>query len=79
MNKQKKNPATAANQKPGTIQKDKLNQRQVCSNCPFNDNWLVELQVLSNLHESMGYGPDLASMSLAEKWGLYCHLKRLEA
>lgn len=64
---------------PGTGPNDTPDRKQVCSDCPMRDNWLAELQILSNRHESLGYGPDLASMSLSERWGLFRFLKSMEA
>lgn len=40
-------------------------------------DWLIELEVLAWRFAQMGFGPDLAGMTLLELAGLYAYLKRL--
>lgn len=42
-----------------------------------NDDWLKALQGLLVRFSSLGIGPDVASLSMVELWGLYCYLKRM--
>lgn len=41
-------------------------------------DWIKELELLILRHEEQGAGYDLASMSDADRWGLYLHLQKLE-
>ena len=40
-------------------------------------SWYPRLQELAARFSSLGLTPDLASLTLAELWGVYCHLCRL--
>lgn len=42
-------------------------------------HWTVELQMLLVRFSSYGAGHDLAALTLAERWGLYCYLRRIAA
>lgn len=42
-----------------------------------NETWLEALQCLLARFSALGIGPDVASLSMVELWGLYCYLKRL--
>lgn len=39
--------------------------------------WLDDLHALAARFSGWGIGPDLASLTLAQAWGLYCLLRRL--
>ena len=39
--------------------------------------WYPRLQELAARFSSLGLTPDLASLTLAELWGVYCYLCRL--
>lgn len=43
----------------------------------FDDDWLRELEMLSLKFAHLGVNADLATMTLAELWGLYCWLRGL--
>ena len=43
----------------------------------MTSDWLLLLYGLAHRFDHTGITPDLAALSLAELWGLYCHLSRL--
>lgn len=42
-----------------------------------DNNWLTALHLLLLRHPELGAAGDLAGMTRAEAWGLYCYLSRL--
>jgi hypothetical protein len=40
-------------------------------------DWLLKLAVLLNRYPHLGAAADLAHMTRAEAWGLFCHVSRL--
>ncbi len=43
----------------------------------MTEDWLVRLYNLAYRFPHLGVTADLASLSMAELWGLYCYLRRL--
>jgi hypothetical protein len=42
-----------------------------------DDDWLKELEMLALKFSQLGMNPDLATMTLAELWGVYCRLRTM--
>lgn len=43
----------------------------------ISEDWLMQLAMLLQRFPHLGAAADLAGMTRAEAWGLWCHLSRL--
>ncbi len=44
---------------------------------PLSSHWPEHLTMLAARFSHLGFGPDLAALTVAEAWGLYSYLTRL--
>lgn len=90
MSQKLKTPALAATRQPGQIgmrNGRKANSSGNTCQCPrcgflasaplFRPGWLDKLQQLAARYSGMGFGPDLAALTLIELHGLYLRLMKL--